>query len=366
MKILHLINSLETGGAEKLLLESLPLYADLGITADLLLLKETDSPFLKELKEKKFFSIFSLGLTAVYNPIHIFKIIPFFKKYDIIHVHLFPAQYYVVAAKMLSRSKSKLIFTEHSTNNRRFQNKRFKYIDRFIYNYYDHIIAITPKVKEAIINHTGILPDKVEVIQNGISLSKIDEANPYSKFHISSRIKTSDKIILQVSSFQEPKDHETLIKAMLLLPNYFKLILVGEGLLKEKCEKLVALLGLEKRVFFLGVRMDIPQLLKTADIVVLSSKYEGLSLSSIEGMASGKPFVASDVPGLKEVVTDAGILFPLGDEKKLAEEILHLSNDTDHYNATVAKCMARAKHYDISKMVIEHIHLYQEVLIDQT
>ncbi len=132
--------------------------------------------------------------------------------------------------------------------------------------------------------------------------------------------------------------------------------------MKEKCEKLVAVLGLEDRVFFLGIRTDIPQLLKTADIVVLSSKYEGLSLSSIEGMASGKPFVASDVPGLKEAVSGAGVLFPVGNEKKLAEEILHLSSDADYYAATVEKCLARAKDYDISKMVTEHINLYKEIL----
>lgn len=362
MKILHLINSLETGGAEKLLLDSLPLYEKQGITADLLLLNETDAPFLKELKEKECCSIFSLGLASVYNPIHVFKMIPFFKRYDIIHVHLFPAQYYAVFAKILSRSKAKLVFTEHSTNNRRFKNRIFKLIDRFIYNRYDHIIAITYKVKEAVITHTGNSPDKIAVINNGVLLKSINEASPCSKVEISSSITDSDKLIMQVSSFQEPKDHETLIKAILSLPNYYKLILVGEGSLKEKCEKLVVSLGLENQIVFLGIRMDIPQLLKTADIVVLSSKYEGLSLSSIEGMASGKPFVASDVPGLREVVSGAGILFTEGDAKQLAKEIFHLSNDADHYAATVEKCKARAKEYDISKMVDAHIRLYKGLL----
>ena len=84
---------------------------------------------------------------------------------------------------------------------------------------------------------------------------------------------------------------------MQLLPLEVKLVLAGEGVLKKKCQDLVETLKLKERVVFLGLRMDIPQLLKTADVVVLSSKYEGLSLSSIEGLAAGKPFVASDVPG---------------------------------------------------------------------
>ena len=107
--------------------------------------------------------------------------------------------------------------------------------------------------------------------------------------------------------------------------------------------------------------MDVPQLLKTADIVVLSSKFEGMSLSSIEGMASGKPFIASDVPGLSEIVKGAGILFPLGDEKKLAAEILRLANDSAYYGKIATQCFNRAKEFDISNMVNKHIALYQEL-----
>ena len=362
MKILHFINSLATGGAEKLLLESLPLYEKHGITADLLLLNKKESPFLKKLKEDKCCSVFSLGATTVYNPFYIFKIIPFLKEYDIIHVHLFPAQYFAVFAKMLSRAKVKLIFTEHSINNRRFNNKRFKLIDRFIYNHYDHIIAITLQVKEAILAHTGISSEKIGIINNGILLQKIYEAHPYCKSEVSSSIKDPDQLIIQVSSFQEPKDQLTVIKSLLHLPFHFKIAFVGDGVVKDKMIRVSKDLELEDRVFFVGIRTDIPQLLKTADIVVLSSKYEGLSLSSIEGMASGKPFLASDVPGLNEVVSGAGILFPVGDEKKLAEEILHLSNDSGHYAATAQRCLVRAKNYDISKMVAAHINLYKEIL----
>ncbi|KIA88515.1 glycosyltransferase [Kaistella jeonii] len=362
MKILHIINSLETGGAEKLVIETLPLYEEHGITADLLLLNGTNHPFLQELVAKKCCQIFTLGTSSVYHPKNIFGIIPFLKEYDIVHVHLFPAQHYVAIAKMLSGAKSKLIFTEHSTSNRRFKNKIFKPFDKIIYNQYHKIIAITPAVKQKILAHTDLKEEKIIVIENGISLGKIHEASPYQPNEIASNLKQSDILILQVSSFQEPKDQATVIRALVELPDHFKLVFVGNGILRQNAIDVVNRLNLGLRVLFLGIRNDVPRLLKTSDIIVLSSKYEGLSLSSIEGMASGKPFVASDVPGLKEVVSGAGILFPLGDEKQLAEEILHLSNDADHYIATVEKCVARAKEYDICKMVAEHINLYEEIL----
>jgi glycosyltransferase involved in cell wall biosynthesis len=148
---------------------------------------------------------------------------------------------------------------------------------------------------------------------------------------------------------------------MVLLPKTVKLLLVGDGVLKKECEDLVATLKLQERVLFLGLRMDVPQLLKTVDIVVLSSKYEGLSLSSIEGMASGKPFVASDVPGLAEVVKGAGILFPPGNAEQLATAITELLENQEFYQSVADACQARATEYDIHKMVDKHITLYKSL-----
>jgi len=87
MKIVHIINSLASGGAEKLLLDTLPIYKEKGIVVDLLVLNGTSSPFMQALKETACCSIYSLGLNSVYNPIQVFKLIPFLNKYDIANVH---------------------------------------------------------------------------------------------------------------------------------------------------------------------------------------------------------------------------------------------------------------------------------------
>jgi len=362
MKILHVINSLATGGAEKLIIETLPLYAKQGLKVDLLLLNGTANPFLEELASKKCCGIFNLGTSSVYNPVNIFKIIPYLKKYDLVHVHLFPAQYWVVLAKLLSFSKTKLIFTEHNTTNRRLENPIFRFIDKWIYQFYAGVIAITAEIKTLLLKHTALPEVRFTVIENGVNLSAIQDATELSKTELSSSIRESDTVIIQIAAFRAQKDQKTLINAMKLLPDFYKLILVGVGPLKAECENLVTELELQNRVVFLGSRMDVPALLKTADIVVLSSKYEGLSLSSIEGMASGKPFIASDVPGLTEVVKGAGILFPSGDADQLAHEITRFCTDPDHYRIVAEACQQRATDYDISKMVDEHISLYQSLI----
>jgi len=358
MKVLQVINSLGTGGAEKLLVESIPLYNKQGINTDLLLLNGTEHEFLKELRKDTSFSIFSLGQSSVYNPFLLFKIIAFLKKYDVVHVHLFPALYWVALAKLISFSKVKLIYTEHSTNNRRRSSILFKYLDRFIYNQYSKIIAITKEVKEALQSHLHNINDsKFSIIENGVNLAKLEEAIP---LHKSVFFKDENAfLIIMVARFFEPKDFKTVIKSLTFLPHNVKLLLVGEGILRKESEALVNALSLQDRVVFLGIRMDISVLLKTADVVVLSSRYEGLSLASIEGMASGKPFIATDVPGLTEIVKGGGLLFPYQDAEKLAFIITTLISDKLYYNQTVTSCKIRAANYSISVMIDKYIKIYE-------
>jgi len=362
MRVLQVTNNLGMGGTEKLLLESIPLYHEKGLQMDILLLNGKEYPFLKKLYKTNTCDIISLGEGSVYNPLHIFRIIKYLKKYDVVHVHLFPALYWVAFAKILSFSKTKLVYTEHSTTNNRRNNFFLKVIDNFIYSFYNKIASISIEVEIELKNHVSMHSNAFVVINNGVNISKIFDEISYSKNQIAHQISETDKLILQISRFDFPKDQRTAIRAMQHLPENVKLILVGEGEQKNDCQQLALDMNLQDRVYFLGIRMDVSKLLKTVDIVLLSTEYEGLSLSSIEGLASGKPFVASEAPGLITVVNNAGIMFPIGDDIALGNEIQKLLEDKDYYDATVKKCLTRAKEYDINIMVEKYINLYESLI----
>lgn len=365
MKVLHIINSLGTGGAEKLLLETIPLYRKKGVEMDVLVFWNNHHQFIDELKALKCCEIFvfkeSKNYKDIYSISHIWKLRKYLKEYEIAHVHLFPAQYFTVLANISIGNRCKLIFTEHNTTNRRIQKSYFQFIERFIYSHYKKLVCISNEIKKIYKKYLPVLEDRSVVIHNGVNLEVIAKANPIIKSDLHQNIKNSDTLLLQVSAFRHQKDQKALIEAMRLLPNDVVLLLVGDGETRKECEMLVSQLLLNDRVFFLGQRMDIPQLLRTADIVVLSSKYEGLSLSSIEGMASGRPFVASDVPGLSEIVAGAGVLFESGNSQELATRIQELLENKALYDNTVNGCQVRASQYDIHKMIDEHIALYESI-----
>ena len=361
MRVLQIINSLGTAGAEKLVLDTVPLYNKKGIRVDVLVFHNNNYPFHQQLQDTNLCIVYNLNVHWVYSPLSIFKMMPILKNYDIAHVHLFPAQYYVVLAKLLSFTKIKLIFTEHNTTNRRLENPIFKFIDRWIYRFYDKIVAISPEIKMIIQTHTGLPNTRFDVIENGVAVNQIIEALPIDKNFIDAKIKATDFLIVMIAGFRPQKDQETLIKSISLLPDTIKLVLAGEGTTKNRCMDLVTELQLEERVFFIGIRSDIPNLLQTADIIVLSSHYEGMSLSSIEGMAAGKPFVASAVPGLQEVVAGHGVLFKRGNAEELANIIKMLLEDSEYYKKVANACVLRALQFDIKKMVEKHVSLYNSI-----
>lgn len=362
MKILHIINNLDTGGAEKLILESLPLFNNKNIKTDLAVLNGYNYPFLKALKTLNCCSIISLGNGSVYNPFLILKIIPLFKKYDLVHVHIFPSLYWVALAKLISFSKIKLVYTEHSTSNNRRKKYLFKILDRIIYSFYSKIITISEEVDVNIKKHLKFEDDRFVLIQNGINLGIIKNTNALPRSEISPSLNDTFFILTQVSSFRYPKDQKTVIQSLQQLAANVVLVLVGDGPLRSECEDLSKELGLSHRVFFLGIRMDVINILKASNIVILSSHHEGLSLSCVEGMASGKAFIASDAPGLGNLIRDAGVLFPIADFNSLAKEIETLQTDTIHYNKIVSSCLKRAEEYSIENTITKEINLYNLLL----
>lgn len=363
MKILHVINSLVTGGAEKLLTELVPLQLSDGNQVAVIRFTSEKSEFVQRLRASGV-NVFSLGRGEknVYNPMLVFKLMRYIKRYDIVHVHLFPAQYWVAIAAWLMRSRACLVTTEHSTNNRRRGKWYWEVVDRFIYNRYKCIVAISEKTKSALIEHVGLLrQSEVIVIPTGVDLRKIQDAKPRVRNGLATNTDQS-VLIAMVGRFAEAKDQDTIIQAMEYLPESYVTLFLGDGPRRTICEQKAKRMGVYDRTRFLGMRSDVPEILKTIDIAVHSSHWEGFNLSIIEEMAAGKPVVASDVPGSTEIVKDAGILFPEGDAQMLAQEIKKLVEDTMYYNDVKNKCIKRAELYDIRTMKDQYDLAYRNLL----
>ena len=367
MKILHIITSLRIGGAERMVSELLPRLCNRGHDVKLLLFDGTRSSLYDHI-EHEGITICTLGKGAMqmWNPLHIFRLRKFLhrEKFDIVHTHNTPCQ--LLTALAAGKDAPMLVTTEHNTFNRRHNWWWYAAIDRWMYGRYDYVICVGEKVKGNLITKLGrhISSLNVAVVPNGIELSRFVGAIPDATLHT---LKKKDEyIIIMVAAFRKQKDQQTLLRAMKCLPDNYTLWLVGDGQQKKECEKLADSLGISHRVKFLGNRSDVPQLMITADVVVLSSHYEGMSLSSIEGMVSGKPFIASDVEGLHDIVEGVGLLFPHEDHKQLAALIRQVCENKEYGLEVAARCQARSVQYCIENTVSGYENIYNKLTLKKS
>lgn len=357
MRILHVITSLRTGGAEKLMVDLLPRLRGLGLEVDLCVFDGVKTPFYQELEAKGVKIIALRQGGSVYDPRNIMALVSLIKKYDVVHTHNTACQMYVAFANILA--KRYIVTTEHSTSNRRRKYPIMKCLDSWMYHQYKTIVTVSDIAGLNIKDYIGDSTLPTKTISNGIDVNRFRNAAPCKEILDTYK---GCYLSIMVAGFRYEKDHATVIKAFSLLPDDYHLLLVGDGEKRGECEALSERLGLRERIHFLGIRMDVPNLLQTANVVIMSSHREGLSLSNLEGMASGKPFIASDVEGLHEIVWGAGILFPHQDSKALSVRICQCCTDKNYAIEVGANCAARAQKYDIGKMAEQYAMQYVSVM----
>jgi len=329
IKILNLINSLNDGGAQAVLknfvLEAKK-YNEFNIeicTLYPLCTRYYIGIFKKEI-ERTDIPIWNIGLNFKYNPVGVIKLISLIKKrkYDVVHVHLFPASAFVAVASLFLSRNIKFVFTEHSVHNRRRSLSIFKLFDILIYNRYSSIVCISSKIKDVLLKWLPQLGKKVTIIPNSVPISEsIDTDHP----------KIYD--ILFIGRFKKIKGIDILFKAVNILKFQYqkkiKVAIVGNGPLKEELKELVEKLQIKSEIKFLGTRKDVSRIMFSSKILTLSSEWEGLPMVILEAMSRGLPVIATAVGGIPDVIKDGeeGILVAPKDPEILAEAMARLLED---------------------------------------
>ena len=364
LRILQVITSLETGGAETLVVNLIPRLQNLGHTVDLCVFNGVETPLMQKLKaDSPQTKIYTLG-HGVYNPFYVLRLAKIMCGYDIVHTHNSSPQLFVAIANMFVHTK--IVSTEHNTSNRKRNWKWYAPVESWMYRQYEHIICISKiaetKLREYMggdwLNQESLRYDKISTINNGVDVQAISESDPNAELL---SLKKDRKAILMVAGFRNQKDQDTIVKALNILnKTKFEVWFAGIGDRMDDVKQLALSLGVANNVKFLGLRTDIPNVLKAADFIVMSSHWEGLSLSNVEGMSAHKPFIASDVNGLREVTEGYGILFPHEKADALAKEINCLADNDAYYKEVADRCYSRALEFDISKTVAGYEKVYIE------
>ena len=198
-----------------------------------------------------------------------------------------------------------------------------------------HVLAISNAVARFAVTTQGFRADQVEVLHNPVDLGRFHPVGPAERTGTAARlgIALGVPVAICVARFDPVKGVDVLIDAWREVTSALptaNLLLLGDGPLRGTLEARVQSLGLGASVRFLGYQSDVESFLHAADVCVVPSRNEGLSLAAIEAMASGLPVVATRVGGLPEVVSDGetGLLAEPENPAALASAMIRVLSDS--------------------------------------
>lgn len=206
------------------------------------------------------------------------------------------------------------------------------------------------------------------VVKNGVNLENFNTKNQDTKdFRQEIGVNSTEILVGMIARITTQKDPLTFVKAakIILAKNKnFKFLVVGDGELKHKAIEYAKQQKIYKHFIFLNFRNDVPTILKAIDIYCLPSLWEGLPIGILEAMAMGKPIVASEIVGNRELIQhgENGLLFPTKNETKLAEAITTLSvNHMLRIEMGLKNREIIEREYDIKKMVFKIERIYKKI-----
>jgi glycosyltransferase involved in cell wall biosynthesis len=210
--------------------------------------------------------------------------------------------------------------------------------ERAIAGWADWYTAVSQSVGDFLLEHQGVPPEKVSVIRNGVVIRRPLSAAQRAAVRNGLGLDDGDKLVLSVGRVVPQKGYEHLIRAVPAVLDRVpeaRLFVAGDvsrakyAGYRSLLTSLAAELDVSDRVRFAGVRNDVPELLGSADLFVMSSMWEGLPNALLEAMAAGLPAVTTDVDGAGEVARMArtAVLVPPGDPESLASAVIQLLED---------------------------------------
>jgi glycosyltransferase involved in cell wall biosynthesis len=235
----------------------------------------------------------------------------------------------------------------------------------------DHMTIVSDAAADRFVSE-GIVPrDLLTVVPNGVDIDRFRSLPSNTRETMRASLGIGDEFVwLAVGRFEIAKDYPNMLDAFARISERYpeaKLLLVGRGSLQQDTEALVRARGLDKRVRFLGVRHDIPEVMSSADGYIMSSAWEGMPMVLLEAGAAALPIVATRVGGNQEVVGDGetGYLAPPRDPAALAsvmQRLMSLSGAERRSMGARGREHVRI-HYGLQRVAEQWETLYCELLV---
>ncbi|MEO0649798.1 MAG: glycosyltransferase [Planctomycetota bacterium] len=368
MKILHVITTLDVGGAEMHLLSQVRGQCARGAAVRVAYLKG-EGRLADDFREA------GAEWVGHVPPGRVFGLFPHLRWAELVHSHLLKADMLTAPLATLAGRRRCLVSGKHNDE---------QVLKRPLVSAVHGVVGRLPVKTVVLSDHVGrfvaefgrVPSSRQERIYYGIDPEPFERAAAApanERRFLRSELGLPDEsvVFICVARFAPQKAHDVLLdgfaRARASSDRDLRLLLVGDdpfGDGRQRAEAHAAALELGEAVVFAGIRRDVPQLLAASDVFVMASLWEGLGLVFLEAMATGLPVLATDVSAVPEVVIDGqtGQLVPAADADALAVAMGSLAADPDRRRALGAAGRARVRdRFGLDRMVEETLQLYRSL-----
>ncbi|MDM8260096.1 glycosyltransferase [Limosilactobacillus vaginalis] len=337
IKVLHVFNQFNQGGIEHVVI-NLMNNMDLS-KVEFHFAIMSGKPGLLDEKVKKMggkIHYFTSGRKSIFNiKANMNRIINEFGPFKVVHSHVYFSSGYILKLAYKDNVPTRIAHVHDVYKGEKINIKR-KLYETLMRSYINRYSTLKFGVsKEACMHVFGMIDNKTFIINNGIDIEKYKfDFNLRKAKRSAFNISSETFVIINIGRFEDQKDHSYLVDIFSKILNNYpnsKLMLVGNGSLKNKIVEKCKNLGILDKILFLENRKDVNELLMCADIFIMPSKYEGLPVSLIEAQASGIPCIVSNSITDKAVIAPNVISIDKSKKELWVTEALKLKNHS-HIN----------------------------------
>jgi len=365
LKIVHLVTSLEVGGAQHNMLLGLPNLDPSRYKH--ILISIMDRMQMKQQFQQAGIEVHTLGLRRKTDITSAWRLRSLLKSIrpDILHT-------YLIHGNVLGRIVGRLVGVPTIIGSELTigQAGRIGRLVTKLTNPLTDAVEVNSETGgKAVASDLGVPESKIEVVLPGLDLDAFGSTDQRSQTRNEIGVEDCEHLVLYVGRLRTVKGVEygirAFAKALEQYPN-MKLALAGEGDQQTELESLSTKLGIENNVKFLGARTDLPIVLSACDSVIMPSLAEGFPRVAIEAMASSKPVIATRVGGTPEAIIHnlSGILVPSKNVEAMANAIVNVANNPELASKLGSTARVRTEqHYSASNYLTRLDDMYTRLSI---
>ncbi len=370
MKILHLITTLDVGGAEMHLLAQVRGQSSRGHTVRVAYLKGHGT-LAADFAAAGAAHVVCIGS----GPLAPFRLSSAMRDADIVHTHLLKADMLGALTALVTGRRQRLVASKHN-DEQVLKRPLVSRIHGFLGNVPVRTIVLSDHVGRFVAEHGRVRRESITRIYYGLDPTPFEDpalASGRDAVRQSFGFGRDDVVFTCVARFAPQKAHDVLLRALALARvrpggEHIRLLLVGDdpfGDGRVRAEKIARELDVMSVCKFAGIRRDVPGLLAASDVFVMCSLWEGLGLVFLEAMAARLPVLATRVSAVPEVVVDGatGVLVPVSDPEALAQAFVALALDAGLRGRLGRAGAERVRAaFGIERMIEETLAVYRAVI----